>query len=54
VIATALDKIEEAFPYTQGYKVIAGDEFGDPVYADIGLTPRFVELTKKYEASLNW
>ena len=48
MVATALDEIEEAFPYIQGNKVIAEDEFGDPVYADAGLTPRFVELTKKY------
>jgi hypothetical protein len=32
--------------------VISRDDQGDPVYEDIGLTPRFVELTRKYKKSL--
>lgn len=52
MVATALDEIEEAFPYIQGCEVIAEDEFGDPVYADAGLTPRYLELIKKYKTSL--
>jgi hypothetical protein len=52
LVATALDEIEEAFPYVQGEQVIAEDEFGDPIYADVGLTPRFEELTKKYLAGV--
>jgi len=52
LVSAALDEVEEAFPYIQGDKVIAEDEFGDPMYADAGLTPRFVELTRKYEASI--
>ena len=52
LVATALDEIEEAFPYIQGPKVIANDEFGDPVYEDIGLTPKFEQLTKKYSSEL--
>ena len=51
LVATALDEIEEAFPYVQGDEVIAEDEFGDPIYADVGLTPRFETLTKKYLAA---
>jgi hypothetical protein len=52
IISTALDEIEEALPYVKGDEVVAEDEFGDPVYSDAGMTPRFVELTKKIEASL--
>jgi hypothetical protein len=48
LLATALDELEEALPYIPGKKVIAEDEFGDPVYEDIGLTPRFEALTRKY------
>jgi hypothetical protein len=35
-----------------GPKVISRDDQGDPVYEDIGLTPRFVELTRKFKKSL--
>jgi len=34
-------------PYIAGKKVISSDEQGDPIYEDVGLTPRFVELTRK-------
>ena len=52
LLATALDQVEEALPYIPGKKVITEDEFGDPVYEDIGLTPRFEALTRKYSARL--
>jgi len=52
LISTALDEIEEAFPYIEGDEIIAEDEFGDPIYADVGITPRFMELTKKYASSM--
>ncbi len=52
LLTVALDGVEEAFPYVQGDKVIAEDEFGDPIYEDSGLTPRFVELTKKHQEEL--
>jgi hypothetical protein len=48
LLSAALEELEEAFPYIQGTRVIAEDEFGDPVYEDIGPTPRFSELTRKY------
>ena len=41
-----------AMPYERGPKVISRDDQGDPVYEDIGLTPRFVELTRKYKKTL--
>lgn len=52
LVSAALDEVEEAFPYIQGKQVIARDEFGDPIYADEGLTHKFEELTKRYVASL--
>lgn len=52
LLTAALDEVEEALPYIPGKVVIAEDEFGDPVYEDIGLTHKFEELTKKYSASM--
>lgn len=52
LLTVALDEVEEAFPYVQGVKVVAEDEFGDPIYEDVGLTPRFVELTRKHQKQL--
>ena len=50
LLSTALDEVEEALPYIPGKKIIAEDEFGDPLYEDIGLTPKFEELVRKYSA----
>jgi hypothetical protein len=47
-----LDEIAAAMPYEKGPKVISRDDHGDPVYEDVGLTPRFVELTRKYKKNL--
>ena len=47
LLHTGLDKIEEAMPYERGSKVIREDEFGDPVYEDVGMTPRFLELVRQ-------
>ena len=44
----ALGELEAALPYKEGSKVVAEDEFGDPMYEDRGLTPRYLELSKKY------
>ena len=52
LISTALDEIEAAIPYEAGDEVIREDEFGDPVYADAGLTPRFLELVQSHKAAL--
>lgn len=52
LLHVALDELEEAFPYVKGEKVISEDEFGDPIYEDIGLTPRFIELARKYREQL--
>lgn len=48
LLTAAIAELEESLPYKQGIEVVAEDEFGDPMYQDIGLTPRFLELTKFY------
>jgi hypothetical protein len=52
LLSAGLDEIAAAIPYERGPKVISRDDHGDPVYEDVGLTPRFVELTRKYKKSL--
>ena len=52
LLHAALDEVAAAMPYEPGPKVISRDDQGDPVYEDIGLTPRFVELTRRIKKSL--
>lgn len=52
LLGIALDQVEAAFPYEQGSKVIAEDELGDPMYEDVGPTPRFLDLSKKHACRL--
>ena len=52
LLSAGLDEIAAAMPYERGPKVISRDDHGDPLYEDIGLTPRFVELTRKFKKSL--
>jgi hypothetical protein len=37
----------------RGSKVVALDEQGDPLYEDIGPTPRFLALSRKYLRELS-
>ncbi len=48
LLSAALDELEASLPYVRGSKVIALDEQGDPLYEDVGPTPRFLDLSKKY------
>ncbi|WP_300425670.1 type 1 pili tip component [Thalassolituus sp.] len=48
LISAALDDLTSGFPYVAGDKVVAEDEEGFPLYEDVGLTPRFLELTRKH------
>lgn len=52
LLASALQEIETSMPYVAGKKVISTDEQGDPIYEDVGLTPRFAELTRKNRKKL--
>ncbi len=53
LISAALDDMASGFPYIAGDKVVAEDEDGFPMYEDIGLTPRFLELARKYREVLS-
>lgn len=48
LIGAALEELEASLPYVRGSKVVALDEQGDPLYEDIGPTPRFLALSRKY------
>ena len=52
LLATALQGLGTAMPYVAGKKVISTDDQGDPVYEDVGLTPKFIELTRKHRKQL--
>jgi hypothetical protein len=46
LISAGLDELQSAMPYIQGDRVVEEDEFGDPVYEDAGLSPRFHRLSR--------
>lgn len=48
LIGAALDELEASLPYVKGNQVVATDEQGDPLYEDIGPTPRFLALSRKH------
>jgi hypothetical protein len=52
VIHSALDELQEAFPYVNGDLQVAEDEMGNPVYEDAGPTPTFLALTQKHMDAL--
>jgi hypothetical protein len=52
LLGEALRELAAAMPYVAGQKVISRDDQGDPVYEDIGPTPRFMELTRKHRRRL--
>jgi hypothetical protein len=52
LLGAALQEIATAMPYVAGHKVISTDEQGDPLYEDVGPTPRFIELTRKHRKKL--
>lgn len=45
LIRAALDELEVAMPYIPGNRIIAEDDYGDPIYEDLGPTPRFYTLS---------
>ncbi|MGU1739714.1 pilin assembly protein [Pseudomonas aeruginosa] len=48
LVGAALEELEASFPYVKGSQVVATDEQGDPLYEDVGPTPRFLSLSRKY------
>jgi hypothetical protein len=53
LLGVALNEVAAAMPYIAGKRVISTDEQGDPVYEDIGPTPRFMELARKHRRRLD-
>jgi hypothetical protein len=52
LLHAGLDEIAAAMPYEPGPAIISRDDHGDPVYEDIGMTPRLVELARKHKRTL--
>ncbi len=52
LLSIAIAEVEAAIPYEAGSEVIREDDFGDPVYADAGMTPRFRELVQAHKEQL--
>ena len=48
LLTSALDEVESSLPYVRGENIVALDELGDPLYEDIGPTPRYLSLTQKH------
>jgi hypothetical protein len=53
LIRAALDELEVAMPYVPGNRIIAEDDYGDPIYEDLGPTPRFYSLSHEILRKLN-
>jgi len=45
LIRAGLDELEVAMPYVPGKRIIAEDDYGDPIYEDLGPTPQFYSLS---------
>jgi hypothetical protein len=52
LLGAALKELAAAMPYVAGGRVISTDEHGDPVYEDLGPTPRFMELARLHRRAL--
>ncbi|HVN46316.1 MAG TPA: pilin assembly protein [Steroidobacteraceae bacterium] len=52
LLAVALRELAATMPYVPGKRVISTDEQGDPVYEDVGPTPRFMELARQHRRAL--
>lgn len=52
LLGVALKEVAAAMPYIAGKRVISTDEHGDPVYEDVGPTPRFMALARRHRQSL--
>jgi hypothetical protein len=53
LIGAALDEVERQMPYKQGKKIVSVDELGDPLYEDVGLTPKYLQLRHQFAQNLN-
>ncbi|SHM81624.1 hypothetical protein SAMN05216593_103322 [Pseudomonas asturiensis] len=53
LIGAALEELEASFPYVKGQQVVSTDEEGDPLYEDVGATPRFLALSRHHLHALS-
>jgi hypothetical protein len=52
LLAESLEALAAEMPYVPGGTVIREDDHGDPVYEDLGHTPRYIELTRKHRRTV--
>ena len=52
LLGTALKELAAAMPYVPGTRIISTDEQGDPIYEDVGPTPRFMQLARAHRRGL--
>ena len=52
LLSVALKELVAAMPYVAGKRVISTDDQGDPIYEDVGPTPRFMALARAHRRSL--
>jgi len=52
LIEASLTELEAQMPYIPGNEIISEDELGDPIYQDVGPSPTYHLLTKKYLSEL--
>lgn len=48
LLSTVLQEVEQTMPYQPGPKVIRVED-GEPIYEDIGLTPKYLAAKRKRE-----
>lgn len=48
LLSAALADVESGLPYVSGPNIVAMDEEGDPLYEDVGPTPRYLSLIRKH------
>lgn len=48
LVTAAIRELESSFPYVPGTNVVSRDEMGDPLYEDLGPTPKYLSLSKKH------
>lgn len=51
LLSASLAEVERTLPYIRGSAVVSTDEFGDPLYEDVGPTPRYRSLLQKHLAN---
>jgi hypothetical protein len=53
LLGAALKELAAAMPYVPGQRVISTDDQGDPIYEDVGPTPRFMQLAREHRRTLD-